>query len=122
MSLKENFYIVSWSIEGIECCKDITSLRPDEWAKKTLFETIKQGEASGGKNPLSDIVNAILLRARFNPWRHYEVYVFTAAPSITLADIEEMYETNVQYFVNWVRKNHVRKMLDQRVPDRQVIY
>ncbi len=118
---KDRWYIVSWSTEGIECCIDISEYHPDEWAKKELFQVIKDGE--GEENPIDRIVSSMALRARYNPQRHYEIYVFTSTPSITLDDIKEMYETNVQYFVDWVREHHMRKILDNRqMASRQVIH
>mgnify|MGYP005854972671 CR=1 FL=1 len=123
MSLKERYYVVSWCAEyGIECCEDITSLHPDERAKKELLDTIKRGKKSDEKNPMSGMITAITMRARINSQRQYEVYVFTSAPEITLTDIESMFEADLQYFVDWVRKNHFQKLFDGRTTKKQVIH
>lgn len=115
LSPKDNdvrYFLVSWDNLGIEFLQDITQYHPELWGQEQLLERLKSGEKK--EDELSKLVNMILLRARVNSQRHYEVYVFTAANSLTTDDIREYGENTPQDFANFVRKNHSLKILDNR--------
>ena len=110
-----NYFLVSWDINGVEYLEDITKYHPDEWAKVALFDAIKTNEFK--HNPLNQTVTHIALRARFNPQRFYECYVFTATKAATYDDIKRWTEEDPQSFADFVRKNHALKVFDHRTPD-----
>jgi hypothetical protein len=48
--------------------------------------------------------NHLLLRARFNSQRHYEIYSVEATDGITADDIREMFEANPQSAADTIRR------------------
>jgi hypothetical protein len=49
-------------------------------------------------------LNHLVLRARYNSQRHYEIYIVTATDGITADDIEHMFETNPQMSADTIRR------------------
>jgi hypothetical protein len=48
--------------------------------------------------------NHLLLRARYNSQRHYEIYSVEATDGITAEDIREMFETSPQSAADTIRR------------------
>lgn len=65
-----NAFIFAWNMNGIESVVPITQY--EDWDKVNLLNMIAGKKVS--TNPLDTIVRNILLRARVNSQRHYEVY------------------------------------------------
>ena len=69
-------FLIMWCNEGLECCIDIT-----EDQQQRMWERLKG-------QPLRETAipnyNHLLLRARVNSQRHYEVYTCEATDGITL--------------------------------------
>lgn len=112
---KVNYFLVSWDVQGVEYLEDVTKYHPNEWAKVELFEAIKTNQKKS--NPLSETLTHITLRARFNPQRFYECYLFTADKSVSFDDIKKWADEDPQGFADFVRKNYAKKILDHRTPD-----
>lgn len=113
------YYIVSWDNLGVEFFEEITKHHPDNWAKENLFESLKQEKIVRGG--LSFNLNALLLRAKMNHHRHYEIYVFTSEDNIGPEDIEEMFTRDPQAFADWVRANHSLELYNDRKTTKDVI-
>ena len=112
------YFLVMWDEQGIECLQDITDYHPDNMARAHLFNSIKNSEPVP-KNPLSSQINAMLMRARYNGQRQYEIYIFTSTDSVDLIDIDNWAKQDVQSFVDWVRKNHAKKLFSNYQPSRK---
>ena len=106
------YYLVTWDNLGVEFFTEITKYHPDNVARETLFASIKKGE----KQWLTPSFNIehLKLRARFNPQRHYEIYVFTSDDDLDEDAIKAWFESDPQGFADWVRENHSLKILDDR--------
>lgn len=113
------YYIVSWDNHGVEYFEDITKHHPDNWAKEYLFDSIKESKVVS--EGLGFNLNALLLRARFNHHRHYEIYVFTSEDHIDKTDIEAWFTNEPQTFANWVRENHSLELYNDRKKSKDVI-
>ena len=85
-----------WCNEGLECCIDITA---DE--QKRMWQKLKGEPVSGSAIPN---YNHLLLRARFNSQRHYEIYSVEATDGITADDICEMFEADPQSAADTIRR------------------
>jgi len=115
-----NYYLVSWDCHGVETFVNITDWHPDRWAEANLFDSIREGKIQSKAFPVN--VSALLLRARFNTQRNYEVYVFTADDTVEESEIKLWFEQDPQAFVDWVRENHSSKLWDDRArPKDRVI-
>lgn len=65
-----NAYIFAWDMYGIESIIPITQY--EEWDKRNTWNALVDTPLE--RNPLTSIVQSLLLRARYNPQRHYEIY------------------------------------------------
>ena len=113
--MNDNWYIVSWDIQGVEHLEDITKYHPDKWIKDQLLDVI--GGAKVKNNPLNHLITSISFRARYNSQRFYECYIFTSSPDIDYDSIQSWTRTDPQGFADWVREFHMSKILDHRAPD-----
>ena len=89
-------FLIMWCNQGLECCIDIT-----EDQQQRMWERLKG-------QPLRETAvpnyNHLLLRARVNSQRHYEVYTCEATDGITAEDIKEMFETSPQTAADTIRR------------------
>ena len=89
-------FLIMWCNEGLECCIDVT-----EDQQRRMWQKLK-GE------PVSETAipnyNHLLLRARFNSQRHYEIYSVEATDGITAEDIREMFEASPQSAADTIRR------------------
>lgn len=88
-------FVVVWDNTGLEYVGDITL---DE--QQRTWSALKGEEL---KYTIPNL-NHLILRARFNPQRHYEIYIVTATDGITADDIEHMFETNPQMSADTIRR------------------
>jgi hypothetical protein len=112
------YFLAMWDEMGIECLQDITDEHPDNVARAHLFNAIKNSEPMP-KSQLGSQIQAMLLRARFNSQRHYEIYVFTADDSINQVNLDNWVKDDIQGFVDWVRENHAKKLFSNYTPNRK---
>jgi hypothetical protein len=66
----KNVFVFSWDHLGIESIISVTEY--DKIDKENIWKLLK-GETPQ-RNPINNIVQMLLLRAKFNPQRHYEIY------------------------------------------------
>ena len=76
-------FLIMWCNEGLECCINLTE---DE--QRRMWQQLKGEPVSEKAVPN---LNHIMLRARVNSQRHYEVYTCEATDGITAEDIREMF-------------------------------
>ena len=65
--------------------------------------------------------NHLLLRARFNSQRHYEIYSVEATDGITAEDIREMFEASPQSAADTIRRLGHCMHSDRATKDRVLI-
>ena len=99
-----NAFLMSWNCTGVEAIVPITQY--EDWDTVNAFE-ILQGNASNNSNPLNSILNSILLRARFNSQRYYEVYAIDCDECFTEDDWRFMWESDPQATAELVRAHGV---------------
>jgi hypothetical protein len=103
-------FLVMWCNEGLECVIDITE---DE--QQRAWAALK------GKPPVSQLpnINHMILRARYNTQRHYEIYTVEATEGITADDIRDMFENSPQTAADTIRERgnclHSDRVKDDRV-------
>lgn len=89
-------FLVMWCNQGLECVIDITQ---DE--QRRVWEQLQ------GQLPSERTVPAIgqlILRARYNSQRHYEIYRVQAQAGITADDIRGMFESSPQSAAETIRQ------------------
>lgn len=107
-----NLYLLSWDINGIESCINISSIEKQQvWAALSDKEMPK----------LNHIVSAVMLRARYNSQRHYEVYTVNVSESITEQDMIQMFEENPQGMADLIRERGNKIYSDRLEVDKAKI-
>ncbi len=93
---KSRVYICMWDCNGFETIVDCTS-----WERQSLLDTL------AGKQLKSPPVNlqAMTIRARFNPQRNYEIWTFNTEESLDEDTLWSYAEDNPQGLVDMIRAN-----------------
>jgi hypothetical protein len=89
-------FLIMWCNEGLECCIDITADQQRRMWQKLKGEPMSESAIPNYQH--------LLLRARFNSQRHYEIYSVEATDGITAEDIREMFEANPQSAADTIRR------------------
>ena len=93
---KEHQFLVMWDCNGLEYVADITADHQRvTWEKLQGRDSPRHAYA----NP-----NHLMLRARFNSQRHYEIYTFNAVEGIGEQDIRDMFDNNPQMAADTIRR------------------
>ena len=89
-------FLIVWDQLGLECCVDVT-----EDQQRRMWESLQGRPVSQSRIPN---YQHLLLRARYNSQRHYEIYVVEATDGITAEDICEMFEADPQSAADTIRR------------------
>lgn len=101
-----------WDCLGLEYCEDITRREQAQmWAE------LKGTKADLGKYPS---LSALVLRARFNSQRHYEIWAVDVDHTITAEDMIDMFNQNPQGMADLVRSRG-RQLYSDRQTTKAVI-
>jgi hypothetical protein len=90
---KDNIFVAYWDCNGFECIVDVTS-----YERKKLLAEIK-GESI--KMPVS--LTHLTMRARFNPQRSPEIWLFTS--EVNEATLQKVAEEDPQMLVDLIRSH-----------------
>ena len=107
---KHNVFLLSWDMTGLESLIDLTTLEKlrVEEEKIRMMKILSDpdardpGDQSG--SVLNQIVQNILLRARVNSQRHYEVYTIQTVTGITRQDLWDMFNNDPQSASELIRE------------------
>ena len=94
-----NAYLVYWCEEGLESVVPITQY--EQWDQENTFRVLSNQEMV--RNPLNSMIQCMVLRAKVNEQRHYELYAIDCDEGITKADIEHMFDEDPQAAANLLR-------------------
>ena len=106
-------FIAMWDNQGLESIHDVDAAMAaiEEYEKERIWKTLKDEKVVFYKpNPIP--LQMMILRAKANSQRHYEIYQF-AAEGLDIEDIKSAFETDPQFIVNHIRKNG-RKIFSER--------
>lgn len=92
--MSEHSFLVMWDCTGLEAVIDITERE----------QMIAWAELKGEQGPSAVPINMLVLRARYNSQRHYEIYAVTAQEGITREDIAGMFEDSPQLAADTIRR------------------
>jgi hypothetical protein len=108
---ENDWFVVSWCCEGLEGIIPVTELE-----RQATFDALSGRGNSAGK--VNTSINMMVLRARFNTQRHYEIYAIAAAPGINAEDIRSMFEDDPQYAADLIRERGNKIHSDRAQPNR----
>jgi hypothetical protein len=106
---KTNIFLVSWDMTGLETVIDLSEVeaRRKQADKERVWNTLASPDLVDPGNPIerqiSSTVNAILMRARINSQRHYEVYTIHTDSSVAEKDVWTMFADNPQGAADLIR-------------------
>ncbi len=90
-------FILSWDMYGLESCINVTELDMQHTIDLLL-------DSDTPRSPkLSRILSSIVVRARMNPQRHYEVYSVQVDSSVSEDDLKLQFEERPQEMANLIR-------------------
>lgn len=95
-----NAFIFSWDNQGIESIVPISQY--EHWDKQNLIRMLSEQRTE--RNPLDTIMQNLLLRARYNPQRHYEIYAVDCDASLDEEFWREQWEENPQFTAELIRE------------------
>ena len=99
-----------WDCNGLECIFDISDMEGDAMIAGLKNEPFK--------TPFN--ISMMMMRARFNSQRSYEIYTFEVEGEISKDDMIEMFEDNPQYFADLIREKG-NKLYSDYNPRQKVI-
>jgi hypothetical protein len=109
-----NLFLVSWDCNGVEAVINVT-----DYEKQTTWATLKSEDPPA---KLSSIVNHLMLRARANPQRHYEIYTMQVEEGISEDDVFEMFKNDPQGSADLIRDRGNKIYSDRRnVVDTKIV-
>ena len=122
---KLNLFIVSWDNTGLEACVDVTEDRDqsESFEQEKLFDILRDPETVPQNEHLrrvNQMVSTMMMRARYNPQRHYEIYTVTTDRGITQQDLCDLFETSPQAAADMIRERGTRLYSD-RVNQKQIV-
>jgi hypothetical protein len=124
---KHNAFLLSWDMTGLESCIDITNLEKlvESGEKKRMWQILSDPDACDPGNQsasmLNQMVQHILLRARANSQRHYEVYTIQTTPGVSEQDMWDMFTNDPQMAADLVRERGNQLYSDRVSRRTQVI-
>lgn len=93
-TFKSRVYICMWDENGFEVLKDCTS-----WERDSLLNTL----AGKPLRPAPVNLQAMTMRARFNPHRNYEIWTFNTTEDFNEEALWEIADENPQTLVDMIR-------------------
>lgn len=95
MMQKQNRFLAMWDCNGLESLFDITSMDHEAMIAGLKGETFK--------TPFN--IGMMIMRAKFNMQRSYEIYTFSTEDDISYDDVLELFKHSPQTIVDAIRKN-----------------
>lgn len=116
---KTKHYLAMWDSNGLECLYDVDlyMYKYNEWEKLKVVAILKE-EKSPEKPPVIPLA-MMLLRARVNSQRAYEIYEFNS--TLGYDELKEAFTCDPQPVVEWVRKNGIKVYSDYVKQNRKMI-
>lgn len=119
---KHSTWLLSWCSEGLEAVINVDEYqaRHLDQEKQLVWNTLTAEDPEDVKktvtagDELNSIMQRILLRARVNNHRHYEVYTIGMPGGTTEQDIRDMFEgSGAQYIVDLIREKGTKYFSDR---------
>jgi hypothetical protein len=116
---KIKHYLAMWDMEGLECLFDVDYHmdRYSEWEKQKVVAILKEEQLPA--RPTGIPLQMLILRAKFNSQRAYEIYEFNS--TLAYKEITEAFNDNPQPIVEWIRENGKKVYSDYVKQNRKMI-
>jgi hypothetical protein len=117
---KTKHYLAMWDMLGLECLFDVDQhmKEHDAWEKEKIVAILKESKTHP-INPPGIPLQMMLLRARVNAQRAYEIYEFNS--TMEYDELKESFNDNPQPIVEWIRENGKKVYSDYFKSERKMI-
>lgn len=117
---KGNSFLVVWDMLGLESIFSIDDAMAEieNYEKDKVWKTLK-GERVSGKAPNPIPLQMLIMRARYNSQRSYEIYTFNT--DMSMNEIREVFAVTPQSLVEWIRANGNKIYSDYTKQEKKVI-
>ncbi len=92
--IRNSKFLVMWDCNGLECIFDLSNMEGDAMIAGLKGETYKE--------PFN--ISTMMIRARANSQRSYEIYTFEVEGDISKDEMADMFNSNPQYFADLIRE------------------
>lgn len=108
-----------WDMTGLECLINVTTIQKqhEKWEKENLFRILK--DQTRPLKPANVPLDMMILRARYNSQRHYEIYTFDS--ELSEKYIKQTFESDPQVMVDAIRNVGHELYSDRVLKKTQVI-
>jgi hypothetical protein len=116
---KTKHYLAMWDVLGLESLHDVDSHmdKYNEWEKQKVVAILKEERIPS--QPTGIPLQMMLLRAKVNSQRAYEIYEFNS--TMAYDDLKEAFEIDPQPIVEWIRSNGKQVYSDYVKQERKMI-
>ena len=116
---KTTRFIAMWDMTGLECLINVTAIQKEheKWEKENIFRILK--DQIREIKPPSVPLDMMILRARVNSQRHYEIYTFES--ELSEKYIKETFSSDPQVIVDAIRNVGHELYSDRVLKKTQVI-
>jgi hypothetical protein len=116
---KTKHYLAMWDSQGLECMFDVDYYmgRYDEWQKQKVVAILKEERIPD--QPIGIPLQMLILRAKANSQRAYEIYEFTS--TMGYKELTKVFNDDPQPVVEWIRENGKKVYSDYVKQDRRMI-
>jgi hypothetical protein len=107
---KHKVYLLSWDMTGLETVLDLTTLEQlkQQEEQMRMMQILSDPAARDPGDQTGKVINrtiqGILLRARVNSQRHYEVYTIQTDPTVSEKDMWELFNNSPQQAAELIRE------------------
>jgi hypothetical protein len=116
---KTKHYLAMWDSQGLECLFDVGfyMYQYNEWEKQKVISILKEERTPN--QPQGVPLQMMILRAKFNSQRSYEIYEFNS--TLKYKELTEAFNDNPQPIVEWIRENGKKVYSDYVKQTRKMI-
>jgi len=116
---KTKHYLAMWDMLGLECLYDVDlhMSKYNEWEKQKVVAILKEERTPD--QPSGIPLQMMLLRAKVNSQRAYEIYEFNS--TLAYDELKTAFEVDPQPIVEWIRENGKKVYSDYLKQDRKMI-
>ena len=104
-------YVLSWDCHGLEACINVSDID-----KEQMWTALKEKEPNPNasrSHTVGSLVNMLVLRARYNSQRHYEIYAIDTEEDVTEEALRIMFDEDPQGSADLIRQRG-RKLYSDR--------
>lgn len=116
---KTKHYLAMWDMQGLECLFDVDSYMDqyNEWEKQKVVSILKEEPIK--PQPKGVPLQHMILRARVNSQRAYEIYEFNS--TMGYKELTKVFNDDPQPVVEWIRENGKKVYSDYVKSNRKMI-